>query len=231
MRNPLNTIGKLCSRCGDQPRAALPGAGLAPPDQNPTWPRRRSHRRLQSIALATLLLAEIAFPVLPPLVAVSCITTEAQARSSGGYSRPGFSGSRTPSFGGFRATPRTPSFSGGYSRPGSKGFPTSRRPSVSSSAGDRAFSRERSGEALRDYRATQSGATPRPNSTGGGHWWGTGSDGRSRGTYQRNRADRVVSPTRLDRPELCLEWAAAFGVWDGLFLWFLLSHLSRAWFG
>ena len=75
-------------------------------------------------------------------------TTEAQPRSSGGSARPSFSRSRTPSFGGFRATPRTPSTSGGYSRPGSFGYTGSRRPSVSNSAGDRAFALLEQGERI-----------------------------------------------------------------------------------
>src|SRR3954469_1802110 len=69
----------------------------------------------------------------------------AQARSSGGYSRPQSGYGRTPSFGGPRVAPRTPS--GGYGLPPS-GY--SRRPSVNAplpgtgSAWDRGYSQERS---------------------------------------------------------------------------------------
>ena len=72
----------------------------------------------------------------------------AQARSSGGYSRPSSGGySRTPSFGG-SSTPRTPSFGGGgYTRGGGSIF--------GQSSGDRGFSQDRSGNALGQYRQEQ----------------------------------------------------------------------------
>lgn len=179
-------------------------------------------RRLRNGALAVLLVvAEVAPPALTPFVAGNFITAEAQARSSGGYARPSFSRSPTPSFGGFNFRSRTPS-SGGYSRPGSFGYTGNRRPSVGSGAGDRVFSRERSGEALRGYRA-QTSPSSRPSNSGGGSWWG----GSSRGTWgTRTRTDWYAN-RGWNVPHYAWSGPRHFGLWNGLFLWFLLSHLSR----
>ena len=174
------------------------------------------------VLAALLLTAEVMPPALAPVVAGSLITTEAQARSSGGYARPSFSGSRTPSFGGFRVAPRTPSTSGGYIRPGSYGYTGNRRPSVSNSAGDRAFSRERAGEALRGYRA-RTNAAPQASGAGGGSWWGGG----SRGTYRTGTGTGWYGNRGWAIPNYAWTGPRRFGVWDGLFLWFLLSHLTR----
>lgn len=177
--------------------------------------------------------------------------------SSGGYSRPsggGGSYSRTPSF---SASPpssarRTPSFSsGGYGLPSRE----PRAPSVASpfspsqSAGDRAFSRERSREALGSFGAQRDAIPSRPprqfdppsqqrqpGSSSSGSWF----DYEPSIPAPTRRYARPVEPAPPDRRA---EWYAnrgwsgpplpaygagrTFGVWDGLFLWSLLSNLGR----
>ena len=113
-------------------------------------------------AAVVWLMVAAAWPSLPVMLAPLLLTpTEAVAqarRSSGGYSRPGGSLARTPSFGGgSRVAPRTPSFgSGGYSRPGAS---YGRAPSFGTqSLGDRSYSRTQSGNALGQLRAQQDAA-------------------------------------------------------------------------
>src|SRR3954452_7761829 len=156
-------------------------------------------RRLRACLLGIL----VSLPVRPslPIVAIAAVASsaalpgaaEARARSSGGYSRSGGSSARTPSFGGGRAAVRTPSTSGGYSRPyGTSPSYTSRLPSTAGpSAGDRAFSRQQSADALGRYRDQQAAArqaqaprippaapadAPRPYGGGAGGSYGRGRD-------------------------------------------------------
>lgn len=184
------------------------------------------------------------------------------ARSSGGYSRPS-SGSygRTPSLGGSRVTPRTPSTSGGY------GLPSGRRPSLPSagSSADRGYARDGAASALDRYRAQTDAARrareapvslprPAPGPTAGGGWqdrWGSGTSGGGIGggwgspaPAPRTRVpdwyrDRGWQPSGGG-------WGGSlgggaggglggilgggrggFGVFDGLFLWYLLDNITR----
>ncbi len=192
-----------------------------------------------------------------PFVLTAALTADeavAQSRSSGGYSRPRSSGSygRTPSLGGSRVTPRTPSTSGGYRRPDLGTAPQARRPSVappsygSGSASDRALSREGAGGALSRYRDQQNALrrrseapapapvpppAPGPAPGGGlgvpggglsfpGGGWGRGYTRPARPDWYRERGWQ---------PQPGIFGAGrSFGIWDGLFLWFLLDNLSRA---
>ncbi|KAB0680157.1 DUF2491 family protein [Aureimonas leprariae] len=184
---------------------------------------RSIHSTILRLCFGTLLAAG-------PLLAASL---DASARSSGGYSRSGGS-SRTPSFGGgYRGSSggyRTPSTrsSGGYSRPSS----SFNRPRYAppASAGDSSFSRERSGTAFDDYRRQQQ-ATPqpqyaprpqqpysrrpttRPDYAPSGGWYGN-----NRGGWY---GDRGWAPPPYNVGN------RNFGIWDGLFLWALLSNLNR----
>jgi hypothetical protein len=179
----------------------------------------------------------------------------AQARrSSGGYSRPSM---RTPSFSAPsynapaynapRPSPRAPSTSGGYSRP----MP-GRSPSVEAvpfsggSEGDRAFSRERSSQAL-DARRAQEDAARRaqqqqqqqqqqqrqaPAHIGGG-WFG-GSPGYVPAFRQPNypqQRPNWFAQQGWQAPSYAMGGQRSFGVWDGLFLWFMLDHLTRPGYG
>ncbi len=154
----------------------------------------------------------------------------AWARGSGGYSRPSSGGySRTPSFSG-----------GGYSRGGSSSF--------GQSAGDRSFSRERSGNALGAYRQQQEFQRRQreyqpPPSYSGPSYSGPSYSGPSYSapsmpgwmTQPRDSRGRWVS--RNNDWYSSRGWAPSsyytngprsFGVWDGLFLWSLLSNLNRS---
>jgi hypothetical protein len=133
---------------------------------------------------------------------------------SGGYFRPSASGL---SFGGRR----TPSFSGGYTRPRTPGLSGSsgRSFGFGTSAGDRALSRSSSGAALGSYRSGRQTGTS-GTSTG----WGGGFSGvrtprtwNSSGWYRRRGGS--LPPYAYRSPQ-------RFGVWNALFLWFLLDHLS-----
>ncbi len=138
----------------------------------------------------------------------------AEARSSGGYSRPSSGGySRTPSFGN--------SYGGGYSRGGGSIF--------GSSPGDRSFSQDRSGAALGQYRQRQQpqyspsnspSYSPAPSyapnySQGYGNY-------APRQDWYANRGWSAPSPSYYN------SGPRSFGVWDGLFLWSLLSNLNRS---
>ena len=161
---------------------------------------------------AGLLLAVLAGAMLP---------SGGFARGSGGYSRPSYS-ARTPSFSGGGGAYRTPSTSGGYSRPAQS---YARPPALSApqSAGDRSFSQSRSSAALDSYRTQQQRPAPilppqqsysppaqyrAPTTANRAGWFGDrGWSAPSRSYYGGDRS---------------------FGVWDGLFLWSLLSNLNRS---
>jgi hypothetical protein len=169
------------------------------------------------------------------LVLATPSAAEARAgRSSGGYSRPstGYARpsapvSRTPSVG--IPAPRAPS-SGGYSRPSSPSFDGSvRRPSV----GDLDISRRNAGEALREYRQQQERQrAPTPPTTapaptvpsvpsGGGFRvprYGPSAGWGSRPDWYWERG-WSIPPYAYARP--------SFGLWNGVFLWFLLDTLTR----
>lgn len=220
--------------------------------------------RLRAGALGVMIGAAASGPALPVLAALAApvvLASEAWARSSGGYSRPGASSGRTPSFGG-TVRPRTPSFgSGGYSRPG--GY--DRRPSVvpspfGQSYGDRSFSREQSGGALQQFRAQQDALrrqqeiarqprpvpqpTPAPNYApapgyGYGGYAGSAPGGGAGGFLGGLAGGLLGGGVRNARPgwygnqgwappAYALGGQRSFGLWDGLFLWFLLDNLSRA---
>lgn len=181
----------------------------------PKAARRFSWRRA---IIATVCLALALWPA----------ESAARAGSSGGYSRPSTPSVRTPSvrappgggsvFGG----PRTPSTSGGYTRPGPGTFGAPARPAPSS-PGDLEASRRAAADALRQYRAQQEQRrTPSvaPPPAPGGYARiprVPGGEGRASDWY----AGRgwTPPPWTYARP--------SFGIWDGLFLWFLLDTLSR----
>jgi hypothetical protein len=182
---------------------------------------------------------------------------EAASRSSGGYSRPsaGYSrpsvpSVRRPSVGGY-AMPRTPSTSGGYSRPSIDGYGAPRRPSVvPPSPGDQAISRQNSGSALDRYlgaqrrQQQQQQATPAPGyprqgapsspwsvrertpSIGGsgGGWFGGGNRG---GWFGGGNRSGWYANRGWSAPAYAYRSAPRFGIWDGLFLWFMLDTLTR----
>ncbi|UEM01628.1 YjfK family protein [Skermanella rosea] len=174
------------------------------------------------------------------------------SRSSGGYSRPSSSYSRTPSFGTTSRSSRTPSASGGYSRPSTSGGGIFG--SGTPSAGDRAMSRQSGGDALSRYREQQQSppaaapTAPRPDygtqyggqRRSGGSGWGWGSGGSYGGGGYGGSFGRGYSTGGYGGglggwsgargwsvPGYAARSASRFGIWDGLFLWFLLDNLTR----
>lgn len=181
-------------------------------------------------AVVPTLAAAGGFFLLAPAPDALARAGSGRSGSSGGYSRPS-APSRTPSF----SAPRTPSSpsstgSGGYRRP-SVSPPASSRPAPTyQSPADRELSRRQSGEALDRYR------TPRPDAGSGfpapapaapppaarrhgqsDDWAGYRSPGNWGGGWAggwRPPGYAYSAPPR-------------FGIWDGLFLWFLLDNLTR----
>jgi hypothetical protein len=176
---------------------------------------------------------------------------QSRSRSSGGYSRPSGGMSRTPSFGSGVSRSRTPSASGGYARPSSPGGSSFNYGSRSS--GDRFMSRRSGGDAFGRYRAQQEQqrqppiATPAPSAPSspgytpgydyggsrrtGGYGWGHGSGAGNRGYADRGYAGGGFGGWGGSRgwsiPSYASRSAPSFGIWDGLFLWFMLDNLTR----
>ena len=219
-----------------------------------------------SLVVALAPLAALRVPVLGAALMVAT-ASDAAARaggSSGGYARPSvrtpsfsapsFSApSRSPSFGGSSfggssfGAPRAPSTSGGYGRPSQQGGGLGAAvPFFGGSEGDRAFSRERSSQAL-DSRRAQEDAARRAQvqqqrqapQSGGGWFGGNQSYGGYAPTY---RQPGYAQPFYSQRPNWFGQqgWQApsyamggqrSFGVWNGLFLWFMLDNLTRPGYG
>ena len=202
-------------------------------------------RLLAAFTAATLAAAPVwqaATPWLPPTAAglvVAGAASDAWARagggrSSGGYSRPSV---RTPSFSApSRPAPRTPSTSGGYARPSAP----SSTPFFSGapSAGDQSVSRQRAADALRQQQATeqrrqealrpapQQPSRPAPSSSGGGGSW-FGGGGRTPSYAARPPAAGWFGQQGWAPPAYAAAAPRSFGIWDGLFLWFMLDNLTR----
>ncbi|MGE5268920.1 MAG: DUF2491 family protein [Thiohalocapsa sp.] len=153
-------------------------------------------------------------------------TGSAQARSSGGYSRPSVSfSSRSysrPSFGTSYGIGAPRIGSGGYALP-------ARRPSIGyrsapTSGGDGAISQRYSGQAFRDYRP---GGARAPGGYAGVEERRPSVFGSGSGDYRYGYARPqpwvpVYAPSAYG-------WAqrgSRFGLWDGLLLWSLLHSLS-----
>jgi hypothetical protein len=160
-------------------------------------------------------------------VAIALAPQEAVARAttSGGYSRPTPSFPRRPPMSMPSARPSAPS-SGGYTRVAPDLSGAQRRPPIGApSPGDLAISRQRSDQALRNYRQQQEsqGAARAPGSADS---WGGIRVPRADGGWTRGRngwyAARGWAP-----PPYVYGTPSRFGIWDAFFLWFLLDTLSR----
>ena len=216
---------------------------------------------LSSRGAALVAAALLALPVARPLtvalpvagIAAFVGTAEAQRRS-GGYSRPSYSGSRTPSIGSSRSyaprAPSTSSGSGGYARPSSRA--PSVIPGFGGSASDRGYAREGSGDALRRFRERDAPITkptqappapggplgvpggfglpggfgaPRPTVPSSGSWGGGWRPNPARDDYVRRGGGFGFPGGGV--PGGVLAGPRGFGVWDAAFLWFMLSNLNR----
>lgn len=181
--------------------------------------------RVAALALSLLLqpVAQVGSTLVLGAAAGSVVVfvaddAQAKSRSSGGYSRPSVSSSssiRTPSFGGS---------SGGYSKPsaGSSGL------FGSSSAGDRAMTRQGSGSALDSYRQKQN-ADRTPSTAPQPLVGGTTSGGSSRGysyTLPRGSSDYYRGHNWAP-PVYAGSMSRGFGMWDAMFLWFMLDTITR----
>lgn len=150
---------------------------------------------------------------------------QSRGRSSVGYSRPA---PRTPSFAPRPSAPRTPSTSGGYARPSAPSLPFFR---AAPSAGDQALSRQRSADALREQRAAEqrrqepARPAPQPAPGSGTTWWGGG--GSRTPSAAPPRSGNWFAQQGWSAPPYAAAAPRSFGVWDGLFLWFMLDHLTR----
>ncbi len=171
-----------------------------------------------------------------------------RSRSSSGYSRPSAS-PRTPSF----SAPSASSSSGssGYRRP-SLAPPGAARPSLSpQSTADQEMSRRQGRSALESYRQAGQPQAAQQNNTGG--FSSTARpNGPSAGPQRRGQADDGFGyqggggwgggnwsgggfnrggggwASGWQPPRYANNTSPRFGVWNGLFLWFLLDNMSRA---
>ncbi len=165
--------------------------------------------------------------------AVGLAPVSALARSSGGYSRPSVSSSSgsysRPSFKPSYAAPSVRGSSGGYATPSRR--PSTGYTSAPTSGGDAAISRRSSGQALQDYRASQTRPPPVPQAGYGGagvrrpSTSGYGSGGYS-GGYAGYAQPRPWTPVYAPPDYAWAQQGRRFGVWDGLMLWSLLNSLS-----
>jgi hypothetical protein len=174
------------------------------------------------------------------------------SRPSGGSRTPSFGGgARSGGGGGWgAASPRTPSTSGGYGRPGSSGGGWGSY----GSSGDQAYSRQGSAVALDRYRAQADAARrqreappalPSPQGQGGAYGGGLGGGwgvpgsrprpdyrpdyGRGGGDWYRDRGWSPSGGVFGGGGGLGgVLGGRSFGVWDGLFLGYLLNNLTRS---
>ncbi len=170
-------------------------------------------------------------------------TPSTSGSSSGGYSKP--SVARTPSTSASESS--SGASSGGYSRP----TPSAAAPAPApSSAGDRALSQQGSADALKRFKAQEEAKKAPPPTTptapasgsgnastssgtrsGGSNWsgWGWTSSG---GGGSRTPTTQAPPPNPYASygwrpPPYSVAAPRRFGVWDGLFLWFMLDTLTR----
>lgn len=203
---------------------------------------------LRAIALSALLLVPQSGPSIASWSAATAgavtfaTPSEAWARSSsssssGGYSRPSASSSSSSS--------RTPSTSSSYSKPSSSsGYTRPRTPSTSStssytsqSASDKAISRQGSSSALSRYRDSDKPA-PQPTTTtrsdrdrsDSGWSWSSGSSRRPSTTgYSPSRGGSWANWYGRQgwSPASYMQGGRSFGMWDAMFLWFMLDSLTQ----
>ena len=161
------------------------------------------------------------------LMIAAVLSSPAQARSSGGYSRPSLSispGSRSfgAPFGGGTGGYRRPPLSGAGPRP-SFGLP---------SAGDRAVSRRSAGEALEQFRSQQRPATPRFDLPSRPSLGGPRDDGFAGYGGRPSFGPTYRPPTGYDwgwRPPVYVQPTTdTYHGWNPFLFWFLLDRLGRS---
>lgn len=148
--------------------------------------------------------------------------------SSGGYSRPP-SSSSTPSYRPPISTPApssSPPSSGGYTRP-SGGAPASTT-TVPRSAGDQAVSRQASGSALANYRASQEQQRFRTTAAAAppSGLYSQAPRFNSYDSYYDARS-RYYGGFGWSPPIYIYQSRPSFGMFDALFLWWMLDTATR----
>ena len=176
-------------------------------------------------------------PSLLLALVLACVlgldAASARSPSSGGYSRPSVSSSSgsysRPSFSPTYTSPSARGGSGGYALPTRR--PSTGYTSAPTSGGDAAISRQSSGQALQDYRASQARPATSPQIGYGGteerrpSTSGYGSSGYS-GGYGGYAQPRPWTPVYAPPDYGWAQQGRRFGLWDGLMLWSLLNSLS-----
>ncbi len=168
----------------------------------------------------------------------SSSSSSSSSKSSGGYSRPSASSSSSSSS-------RTPSASSSSSSSsGSSGYTRPRTPSTGSSAqaasqsaSDKAISRQGASDALARYRDSDkpvtkptTTTTSRDSRSDSGWSWGSGSSRRpSTTSYSPSRGGSVSNwySKRGWSPSSYMQGGRNFGMWDAMFLWFMLDSLTK----
>lgn len=176
---------------------------------------------------AAVILLMSAFLVLAPGSADARSSSSSSGRSSNGYSRPSMPSTPAPA-------PSAPSSSGtssrGYSLPGqTPSAAPSAAPRVQSGS-DAALSRQSSGSALKSYSAQQEraayarSAPPAPVTPAfrgyAGHYSSYDSWYSSRSSWYGGMG--------WGPPAYAYRSYSSFGMWDALFLWFMLDSVSNA---
>jgi hypothetical protein len=171
--------------------------------------------------------------ILLPLSAVMAATS-----SSRGYSAPPASSSKGSTAPPASAAPRTsptvpdaPRSSGGYALPGaSSGAPTTAA-RVPQSAGDAALARQGSGTALKNYTAQREqakfAAAPSPAAPPSSAFAPYAGRFSSYDAYYANRS-AYYGGWGWATPPYAYYSRPSFGMWDALFLWFMLDTVSNA---
>ena len=202
---------------------------------HPTQVSRRQQlcRRLAGLVIAVLIAhgpVETALSTcaaVAVLAAPQMVAAQSQTRSSGGYTRPGGYSTRTPSFGG-NAWDRRPSVSGGYGRPtSSMSGRYGSTWSLPGSASDQALARQSSRQALEAFRQQSQPDlySRRPSIGSSGSWDGA----RRRDSAWETQAAREdwYGRSGWSPPPSAGRTLPQFGMWDAMFVWYLLNTLSQ----
>jgi hypothetical protein len=175
---------------------------------------------------AVVVLLMSAFLVLGPGSADAKSSSSSSSRSSNGYSRPSMPSTPAPA-------PSAPSSSGtssrGYSLPGQSPAAPSAAPRAQSGS-DAALSRQNSGSALKNYSAQQEraayarSAPPAPVTPAFQGYAGRYS---SYDSWYSSRSS-WYGGMGWGPPAYAYRSYSSFGMWDALFLWFMLDSVSNA---
>jgi hypothetical protein len=175
---------------------------------------------------ATVILVLSAFLALSPMTAdAKAASSSSSSRSSNGYSRPSTPPPAAPSV---TAPPSSGSSARGYALPGQSAAPQAapRTPSGS----DAALSRQTSGSALKNYTAQQERAAyarSAPAAPATPAFSGYTGRYSSYDSWYSSRS-AWYGGMGWGPPVYAYRSYSSFGMWDALFLWFMLDSISNA---